>query len=127
LEEIVAAPGSKAENTALGIRHADHVAPSIRKKLALTSLTSYGRSVGIVRLRTEATEFFLSSGTILILIRPMLLNRPVVGPGINYTGPREAVLEFVICQFKCNLMFVNMPHRIYKCTNTLYDYAIINY
>jgi len=24
-------------------------------------------------------------------------------------------------------MFVNMPHRIRKCTNTLYDYAVINY
>jgi hypothetical protein len=44
---------------AVGIRHADHVAPSIRKKLALTSLTSGGPSVGIVRLRTEAMEFFL--------------------------------------------------------------------
>jgi hypothetical protein len=31
---------------------------SIRKKLALTSLTSGGRSVSIVRLRTEASEFF---------------------------------------------------------------------
>jgi hypothetical protein len=41
-----------------GIRHADHVARSIRKKLALTSLTSGGSSVGIVRLRTEAMEFF---------------------------------------------------------------------
>jgi hypothetical protein len=39
------------------VRHADHVASSIRKKFALTSLTSGGRSVGIVRLRTEATEF----------------------------------------------------------------------
>jgi hypothetical protein len=36
--------------------YADHVAPSIRKKLALTLLTSGGRLVGIVRLRTEATE-----------------------------------------------------------------------
>jgi hypothetical protein len=44
---------------AIGIRHADHVAPSIRKKLALTSLTIGGRLVGIVRLRTEATEFLL--------------------------------------------------------------------
>jgi hypothetical protein len=41
-----------------GIRHADHVAPSIRRKLELTSLTSGGRSVGIVRLRTEAKEFY---------------------------------------------------------------------
>jgi len=24
-------------------------------------------------------------------------------------------------------MFVNMPHRVHKRTNTLYDYAIINY
>jgi hypothetical protein len=45
----------KAENMAIGIYHADHVAPSIRKKLALTSLTSGGCSVGIVGLRTEAT------------------------------------------------------------------------
>jgi len=28
---------------------------------------------------------------------------------------------------KCNFIFVNMPHRIHNCTNTLYDYAIINY
>jgi hypothetical protein len=44
--------------SAVGIRHADHVAYSIHKKLALTSLTSGSRSVGTVRLRTEATEFF---------------------------------------------------------------------
>jgi hypothetical protein len=55
---IVAAPVYKGENVAVGIRHADHVAPSIGKNLALTSLTSGGRSVGIVRLQTEATEFF---------------------------------------------------------------------
>ena len=30
-------------------------------------------------------------------------------------------------KFKCNFIFVNMPHRTHKCTNTLYDYAIINY
>ena len=30
-------------------------------------------------------------------------------------------------KFKCNFIFANMPHRIHKCTNTLYDYAIINY
>jgi hypothetical protein len=33
--------------------------PSIRKKLALTLLTSRGRLVSIVRLRTEATECVL--------------------------------------------------------------------
>jgi len=30
-------------------------------------------------------------------------------------------------RFKRNFIFVNMPHRIHKFTNTLYDYAIINY
>ena len=29
--------------------------------------------------------------------------------------------------FKCNFIIVNMPHRVRKCTNTLYDYAMINY
>jgi hypothetical protein len=33
------------------------VAPVSAKKLALTSLTSGGRSIGIVRLRIEAMEF----------------------------------------------------------------------
>jgi hypothetical protein len=49
--------GLKIRDTAVGIRHADHVASSISKKLALTSLTSGGLSVGIVRFRTEAMEF----------------------------------------------------------------------
>jgi hypothetical protein len=47
---------------AVGIRYTDRVAPSIRKKLALTSLASGGRSVGKVRLRTEAMEFFFLLG-----------------------------------------------------------------
>jgi hypothetical protein len=55
LEENIAAAAYKSENTAAGIRHADHVARSIRKKLALTSC-----SVGIVRSRTQATEFLLT-------------------------------------------------------------------
>jgi hypothetical protein len=47
----------KSKLTALGIRCANHGAPSSRKKLALTSPTSSGRSVGIVRLQTKATVF----------------------------------------------------------------------
>jgi hypothetical protein len=31
LERKVAAPVQRAENTAVGIRHANHVAPSVRK------------------------------------------------------------------------------------------------
>jgi hypothetical protein len=43
------------ENTAVGIRHVDHVSPLYRLKLVLTSPTSGGRSVGVIR--TQTTEF----------------------------------------------------------------------
>ena len=43
----------------MGTRCADHVTPLYPQKLALNSLTGGGRSVGIVRSRTKATEFFL--------------------------------------------------------------------
>jgi hypothetical protein len=59
----------KTELTTGGIHCADHVTPSIRKKLALTSPTSGGRSVGIVRLRTKGHGVFflvfILSGVIL--------------------------------------------------------------
>jgi hypothetical protein len=52
----------KAENTAVGIRHAHQVAPSIRNSChSLTSPTSGGLSVAIVRSRTQATEFVFCS------------------------------------------------------------------
>ena len=46
----------KQRLTAVGTRCADHVTPLYPQKLALTSLTDDGRSVGIVRVRTKATE-----------------------------------------------------------------------
>ena len=49
----------KQRLTAVGIRCADHVTPLYPQKLALTSPTGGGRSVGIVRVRTKATEFSL--------------------------------------------------------------------
>jgi hypothetical protein len=42
LDRKVAAPVYKTENTAVGIRHADHVAPSNPQKFAITS-PSFGR------------------------------------------------------------------------------------
>jgi len=47
----------KQRLTAVGTRCADHVTPLYPQKLALTSPTGRGRSVGIVRVRTKATEF----------------------------------------------------------------------
>jgi hypothetical protein len=57
--------GSGLENREYGRRdrHVDNVAPSIRQNLALTSPTSGGLSVGIVRSRTHATEFSLAKNT----------------------------------------------------------------
>ena len=49
----------KQRLTAVGTRCADHMTPLYPQKLALTSLTGGGRSVGIVRSRTKATEFSL--------------------------------------------------------------------
>ena len=43
----------------MGIRCANHVIPLYPQKLALTSPTDGGRSVGMVRSRTKATEFSL--------------------------------------------------------------------
>jgi hypothetical protein len=51
---------SGTEDMAVGIRQADQVAPLYPQKLALTSPTSGGRSVGIVLSRTQAMEFFLT-------------------------------------------------------------------
>jgi hypothetical protein len=62
LDRNIAAPVYKTVNTAVGIRHADHVAPYIRRKLVITSPTSGGRSVGIVRSRTQTMEFFFYMG-----------------------------------------------------------------
>ena len=49
----------KQRLTAVGTRCADHVTPLYPQKLALSSPTGGGRSVGIVRVRTKATEFSL--------------------------------------------------------------------
>jgi hypothetical protein len=59
LEEKVAAPVYKAENTTVGILHADHVVV-YPQKLASTSPTSGSGSLDIVRSLTHATEFSFS-------------------------------------------------------------------
>jgi len=63
----VAAPGLENRLMAVGTCCADHVTPLYLQKLALTSPTGGGRSVGIVRVRTKATEFSLVLVTVLRL------------------------------------------------------------
>ena len=57
----------------MGIRCADHVTPLYPQKLALTSPTGGGRSVGIVRSRIKATELFMLWTSELIFILLSLL------------------------------------------------------
>jgi hypothetical protein len=75
LEEKVAAPVYKIEIMAVGIRRADHAKPLDPLKLALTSSTSGGRSVGIVRSRTQSTELLLCSPIVVDIQFMMLLDR----------------------------------------------------
>jgi hypothetical protein len=51
----------------VGIRHADHMAPSILKKLTLTSLTNAGCSASVVGSQTQITEFFFYSSVMKVL------------------------------------------------------------
>ena len=64
----VAAPGLGNRLTAVGTRCADHVTPLYPQKLALTSSTGGGRSVGTVRMRTKATEFSFMVVTFVLYI-----------------------------------------------------------
>jgi hypothetical protein len=52
-------PIKETEITAARIRRADHASPLYPLKFSLTSPTSGGRSVGIVRSRTKAIELLL--------------------------------------------------------------------
>jgi len=67
----------KQRLTAVGTRCADHVTPLYPQQLALTSPTGGGRSVGIVRVRTKATEF-----SFRVTIAPIA---PVSGHGLLFT------------------------------------------
>jgi len=64
----------------VGTRCADHVTPLYPQKLALTSPTGGGRSVGIVRSRTKATEFSL------LLLLLLLLS--LYFDSFNFTWPK---------------------------------------
>ena len=72
--------------TAVGTRCADHVTPLYPQRLALTSPTGGGRSVGIVRVRTKATELLFGNFNVsidLVLLRA-------------FTKLRKATISFVM-------------------------------
>jgi hypothetical protein len=74
------------------------VAPSIRKKLAITLPTSGDRSVGIVRSRTQTMEFFYGHIITIILIAAfvaLVLMIKVFTTGFWYTLSNYVQLWFM--------------------------------
>jgi hypothetical protein len=65
--------GSGLENRDYGCRESAALTSFIPQKLALTPPTSGGRSFGIVRSRTQATEFFCSVFCFLLEFRRVCL------------------------------------------------------
>jgi hypothetical protein len=77
-------------SSALTKRH-----PCVRKKLALTSPTSGGRSVSIVRSRTKVTEFFLFKNQILYNFRYCVqTNKNAVSEQIFYVDENKKNKSF---------------------------------
>ena len=102
----------------MGTRCADHVTPLYPQKLALTSPTGGGgRSVGIVRSRTKATEFSFS----------LVLKQSSVDGGNDVllleNGLQNYVKSYVIASreinpvetvgFLCSLLFSQSIHIIH--------------
>ena len=55
----------------------------------------------------------------------VFLNRRAMARHQIYWAARDS--PGIDNQFKCNFISVHKPHRTHNCTNTLYDYAIMNY
>ena len=73
---------------AVGDRCADHVTPLYPQKLALTSSTGGGHSVGIVRSRTKATEFSFS---LVLCVRIGTLHVSFLISHVRIRGPGSVV------------------------------------
>jgi hypothetical protein len=72
------------------MRRADHTTPLYPQKLVLSSPTSGSRSVGIVRSRTQATEFvcFLFQFPL-----PILIHTFISQPNFSYRLDTDSVLK----------------------------------
>ena len=108
----------------MGIRYADHVTPLYPQKLALTSPTGGGRSVGIVRSRTKATEFSFS---LCYVVRPCRFASDCQHFGrtgcliVHGRGTSEAVDSFETWGTMCNITRCPNPEEhnqnfLYFCT-----------
>jgi len=90
----------KQRLTAVGTRCADHVTSLYPQKLALTSPTGSGRSVGIVRVRTKATEFSFILPTLLGFEDSGLLECYILSTVNSYGEAQRLQLQFRVKQYK---------------------------
>ena len=104
----------------MGNHCADHVTPLYpQKKLALTSPTGGGRSVGIVRSRTKATEFSLVLAIFSVLLYVLNIIKVVQAEiitfvlSINYNMMPSTGLKFY-----CFLYYQSGPSAHLSTTRT---------
>jgi hypothetical protein len=91
----------------VGIRCAHHATPFTRKSWQ-TSPTSGGRSVGIIRLRTKATEFFFHSYAINALQLPKTYNIQNFISLIHTLKNIEINENTKLCSFDIENMYTNI-------------------
>ena len=100
----------KQRLTAVGTRCADHVTPLYPQKLPLTSPTGGGRSVGIVRVRTKATEFSLSKCNFPVVFNQYVLSsvqkilRQFVGGAIDEVDTDGSSMPSLALKGECTGM-----------------------
>jgi hypothetical protein len=102
---------------AVGIRHADHAAPSIHKTLALTSPTSGCRSVGIVRSQTKATDLLLLCRTLgrqMNILFSSVANNHIQEEIKRRLSSGNARSHSVQSLLSSRLLSKNLKMRIYK-------------
>ena len=109
---------------AVGTRCADHVTPLYPQKLALTSPTGGGPSVGIVRSRTKATEFLVFFIIIILNLRTATFKAycAILVRLSNFrhqASPRVSPLESTQRR-KVKLWFEKYPVILSKCRFTRY-------
>ena len=91
---------------ATGIHCADHATPLYPQKLALTSPTGGGCSVGIVRSRTKATEFSLFVALVKQDVKGLCCVMLSVASLALQHDFWEKVMEYKMCVLVSSTLFV---------------------
>jgi len=112
----------KQRLTAVGTRCADHVTPLYPQKLALTSPTGGGRSVGIVRVRTKATEFSL-------LTHSRVTEKYIISSSVLHTTLHNVISLAIICvtrkqSFPLGFTLILLDaQNLHRCNNLLINFV----